>query len=178
MTRVKDLVELGALPRIRIQEAEAKLDDARDEAILARDIYGDLPDKSASETTSTEMTAAAQRRVDRQQARVDEARKMVDAGVAAQTYLAPFEAELNSRKTTLDLAHLRAQLMADLAAAKSQLPIPPSAELPSLLDSGLSPEGMEHYEGAGEFDESHQLPALELAFSTKFDRPLPISAEG
>jgi hypothetical protein len=178
LARVKDLVELGALPRIRIQEAQAKLDDANDQAILARDMYGDLPDKSASEAQSTELTAAAERRLNRQQVRVDEARKMVDAGVVAQTYLAPFEAELNSRKTALDLAHLRAQLLADLAAAKSPAPILPRAEEPFVDDNGLALQGMEHYEGAGAFDESRDLPALELAFSSKFDHSLPISAEG
>jgi hypothetical protein len=37
---------------------------------------------------------------------------------------------------------------------------------------------MEHYEGDGGFEEARDLPALELAFAAKFDRPLPISAEG
>lgn len=178
LARVKELVDLGALPRVRIEEAEAKLEDAKDEAILARNMYGDLPDKSAMEQASSEMTAAAQRRFDRQQARVDEARKLVDAGVAAKTYLEPFEAELSTRQTALDLAHLRAQLMADMAAAKSQQLTLPRAEDPSLYDSGLSLEGMEHYEGDGAFDEAHDLPPLELAFSAQFDRSLPISAEG
>ena len=41
---------------------------------------------------------------------------MVAAGVAARSYLAPFEAELTARQTSLDLAHLRAHLMADRAA--------------------------------------------------------------
>ena len=71
------------------------------------------------------MIAAAQRRVDRQQARLDEARKMVDAGVAARSYLAPFEAELTARQTSLDLAHLRAHLMADRAAMNQAPAVPP-----------------------------------------------------
>ena len=39
---------MGALPRVRIQEAEAKLADAQDEVILAHDLYGDLPEKGAN----------------------------------------------------------------------------------------------------------------------------------
>lgn len=176
LARVKELVDVGALPRIRIQDAEAKLEDAKDEAILAHDMNGDLPDKSAMQQVSEEMTAAAQRRFDRQQARVEEARKLVDAGVAAKTYVAPLEAELSARQTALDLAKLRANLMADIA--NRQPPTVPGAEPPSIDDNGLALLGMEHYEGDGTFDEAHDLPPLELAFSTKFDRPLPISAEG
>jgi hypothetical protein len=178
LTRIKELVELGALPRVRVLEAEAKLEDAKDEAILAHNMYANLPDQGAMEQTSEEMVAAAQRRVDRQRVRMDEAQKMVDAGVAAKTYIAPFEAELSSRQTALDLAHLRAHLMADLAAAKPQPPIPALVAPTPLDDSELSWQGMEHYEGDGAFDEARDLPPLEFAFSTKFDRPLPISAEG
>jgi hypothetical protein len=127
------------------------------------------------------MIAAAQRRVDRQQARMEEARKMVDAGVAARSYLAPFEAELAARQTSLDLAHLRAHLMADRAAMQQQLnrsaaPLVVEPTLPD--DSELFFQGMEHYEGDGAFNEGRDLPPLEWAFENKFARPLPISAEG
>lgn len=176
LQRVKDLVDAGALPRIRIAEAEAKIEDAKDQATLTRDMFGELPDKSASEAVSAEITAAAQRRLDRQKARVEEARKLVDAGIAARSYIEPFEAELNSRQTALDLAQLRAHLITDLAAIR-QPPTVPRVEEP-LLDPNDLAQGMEHYEGDGAFNESRDLPPLELAFSTRFDRPLPISAEG
>jgi hypothetical protein len=177
LSRVHDLVQAGALPRVRIQEAEANLEDAKDEVILAHDLFGDLPDKGASEEASAEMIAAARRRVDRQQARLDEARKMVDAGVAARSYLSSFEAELTARQTSLDLAQLRAQLMADRAAMSQQMPAP-VVEQPPLDETELLFQGMEHYEGDGAFNESRDLPALEWAFAKKFDRRLPISAEG
>jgi hypothetical protein len=177
LARVKELVELGALPRVRIQDAEAKLEDAKDEVILAHDMYGDLPDKSASEAISAELIAAAQRRVDRQQARMDEAQKMVDAGVAAKSYLEPYEAELTARRTSLDLAHLRAQLITELAA-KARMAAPALVPAPPPDDTELLALGEEHYEGDGAFDEARDLPPLELAFADKFDRPLPISAEG
>jgi hypothetical protein len=177
LARVKDLVEAGALPRVRIQGAEANLEDAQDEVILAHGLYGDLPEKGASEQASAEMIAAAQRRVDRQQARLEEARKMVDAGVAARSYLAPFEAELTARQTSLDLAHLRAHLMADRAAMLQQEP-PPVPEVFPPDDSELFWQGMEHFAGDGAFNAPDDLPALELAFAARFDHQLPISAEG
>lgn len=176
LARVQELVGAGALPRARIQDAQSKLEDAQDEAVLDRDMYGDVSDKTAMERVSSEMTAAAQRRFDRQQTRVDQARKLVDAGVAAKVYLTPFETELSARQTALDLAKLRAHLMADMANRPA--PPVPSAEQPSVDDTELALAGMEHYEGDGAFSESRDLPALELAFSAKFDRSLPISAEG
>jgi hypothetical protein len=178
LARVTNLVEVGALPRVRIQQAESNLEDAKDELILAHDLYGDLPDKGASEDASAEMIAAAQRRVERQQARLDDARKIVDAGVAARSYLSSFEAELTSRQTSLDLAHLRAHLMADRAAMIQQQAVAPLLVPQPQDDSELLFQGMEHYEGDGAFNENRDLPPLELAFSSKFDRPLPISAEG
>lgn len=177
LSRIRQLVEMGALPRIRIQEAEAKIEDAKDEAILAKDMYGDLSAAAAGQATADEMVAAAQRRVDRQQARVAEAQKMVDAGVAAESYMEPLQLELDSRQTALNLAHSRAQLMADLAA-RAQAPVTPPVDQPVLEDNALALDGEEHYEGDGRFDEARDLPPLELAFSEKFDRPLPISAEG
>ncbi len=177
LARTVDLVEAGALPRNRLQEAEAKLADAKDEVILAHDLYGDLPDEGASAEASAEMIAAAQRRVDRQQARIEAARKMMDAGVVALSYMTAFEAELTARQTTLDLAQLRAHLMADRALMTQQA-APAIVEPPPQDESDLLFQGMEHYEGEGEFHEARDLAPLELAFSSKFDRPLPISAEG
>jgi hypothetical protein len=177
LNRATDLVAAGALPRVRIEQAQANLEDAKDEVILAHDLYGDLPEKGATEAASSEMIAAAQRRVDRQQARLDEARKLVDAGIAARSYLSSFEAELSARQTSLDLAHLRAHLMADRAAMNQQQPPPVFVPAPP-DDSDLVFQGMEHYEGDGAFNEARDLPPLEIAFASKFDRSLPISAEG
>ena len=189
LQRITDLIALGALPRVRLQQAEANLADAEDEAFLERTLYGNLPatgvpqgvskneEVSKSEEVSKEMIAAAERRVDRQQARLDRAREIVSAGVAAQSYLLPVEEELTTRQTGLELARLRARLMTEIAAATN---IPKIAEVPDpgVEDSQFFARGMEHYEGDGAFDESRQLAPLEWAFESKFARPLPISAEG
>jgi hypothetical protein len=177
LQRIKDLVDVGALPRVRVQQAEANLADAQDEAVLEHTLYGDLPVKGAAEEVSKEMIAAAQRRVDRQQARLERAREIVSAGVAAQSYLLPIEQELTTRQTGLDLAQLRARLMTEIAAANN---IPRVADTPdpAIEDTDLFAQGMEHYEGDGGFNESRDLAPLELAFESKFARLLPISAEG
>jgi hypothetical protein len=177
LQKITDLVAAGALPRVRVQEAETNLADAEDEAVLERTLYGDLPAKGAAEETSTEMIAAAQRRVDRQQARLEHAREIVSAGVAAQSYLLPIEQELTTRQTGLELAQLRARLMTELAAA-SNIPKVPDPTDSTVEDAELFPQGMEHYEGDGVFNESRDLAPLEFAFESRFARQLPISAEG
>jgi len=177
LQRIKNLVEAGALPRIRVEQAEADLADAQDEAILERSLYGAFPAKGASEETSAQMIAAAQRRVDRQHARLDRAREIVAAGVAAQSYVLPLQEELTLRQTSLDLANLRARLITEDAKLSN---IPKPADIPgsAMENFDLFAQGMEHYEGAGGFEESRDLAPLELAFESRFARSLPISAEG
>ena len=177
LQRITGLVSVGALPRIRAQQAQEDLDDARDEAILQHTLFGDLPPKGEGMEISKEMLAAAQRRVDRQQARLTHAREIVAAGVAAQSYLLPIEEELTIRQTSLDLSRLRAHLIAQYVAQKA---VPVVAANPNVAveDMDLFAQGMEHYEGDGAFDESRELAPLEFAFAGRFARPLPISAEG
>ncbi len=181
LTRVQSLVEVGALPRNRLQQAEADVRDAQDEVILAHALYGDLPDQGTTADASAEMIAAAERRLGRQQARIEEARKMVAAGVTALSYLSPFEAELAARQTSLDLARMRARLMSERAtqaATTIETQAAPRQEPLAGLDAGLFSQGMERYDGSGTFQESRDLRPLELAFQSKFAQPLPISAEG
>jgi hypothetical protein len=73
---------------------------------------------------------------------------------------------------------LRAHLMADRVAMTQQPAVPPVIVPAPPDNSDLFAEGMEHYEGDGAFNEFRDLPPLELAFAGKFNRPLPISAEG
>ncbi len=101
----------------------------------------------------------------------------MSAGVAALSYLLPLQEELTLRQTSLDLAHLRANLIAE-DAALANAPKVPDVAAPGFEDAELLAQGMEHYEGSGAFDESRELAPLEWAFASKFARPLPISAEG
>jgi hypothetical protein len=175
--RITDLVAAGALPRIRVQQAQDDLEDARDEAVLQHTLFGDLPSKGQSTEITKEMLGAAQRRVDRQQARLAHAREIVAAGVAAQSYLLPIEQELTIRQTSLDLSRLRAHMIAQYAAQKAA-PIPAANPEATIADTDLLAQGMEHYEGDGAFSESSELAPLEFAFASRFSHPLPISAEG
>ena len=179
LQRVVGLVQIGALPSVRLEEAQQNLEDAKDEAILERTLYGDLQVDKVNDQLLDEMVAAAQRRLERQQNKIEQAKKLVANGIAPLSSLTPIQEELTIRQTNLNLAHARANLMAEMAAlAKYEKTAAEIHEVTSAAFTDAFSPGMEHYEGNGLFRESKDLKPLALAFEQKFDHPLPISAEG
>ncbi|HME09482.1 MAG TPA: hypothetical protein VKG25_20650 [Bryobacteraceae bacterium] len=179
LQRIADLVKAGALPRVRLEEAELDMTDVEDDAILARTLYGDLPIQNLSEKMGEDMVAAAQRRVERQQNRMMLAQKMVADGVTAASTLSPLQDELKMRELNLSLARSRAKLIGELASlARFEQSMEQVKAVTTLQYNDFVTPGMEHYEGSGTFNESRDLKPLEIAFAKKFDRALPISADG
>jgi hypothetical protein len=179
LQKITQLIEAGALPKLRLEQAEQEVADAQDEAVLSRTLYGELPVEELTDQLMDDMVAAAQRRVERQQARVDAMQKLVAEGIAAQSSVASPEQELTLRRMNLDLAHSRAHLMGQLAAlAKFEKSSQEIQNATNIEYRDLFAPGMEHYVGSGIFQESRDLKPLAVAFKKKFDHPLPISAEG
>jgi|SRR5271165_1823668 len=175
LRRINSLVEIGALPRVRLEQAQRDLADAQDEVILEGTLYGNLPIASLTEETANNMIAAAQRRLDRQRQRIEDANKLVDEGIIARNSVCSLQDEMNMRTMSLTLAHSRADLIAEIAAmARSE------RAMETLLSAGVGPFAgeMEHYEGNGLFNEGKDLKPIEAAFAHKFEKPLPISADG
>jgi hypothetical protein len=171
--RIGSLVEAGALPRMRLEQAQRDLADAQDEVILDRTLYGRIPVQSLTEEMGNEMVTAAQRRVDRQQQRIEDANKLVDEGIIARNSVSALSDEMNLRTMALNLARSRADLITELMTmARCERAIIDNATAPGLLG------GREHYEGSGLFNEAKQLKPLEAAFEKEFEKPLPISADG
>jgi len=186
LQRIQKLAAIGVESPARLHQAELDLADAQDYAILEKYLNGNISADGLDESAINDMLTVAQRRFDRQQERIDQAKKLLSEGLVAQSYLTPFEQELTMRQMQLDLANFRAPIMQDaLARAKAAEAAPPASAQPTEVREALSPEdldlatnGIEHYEGDGAFDESKDLVPIELAFARKFDRPLPISADG
>lgn len=178
--RVSQLVEAGALPRVRLEEAEAKLADAQDEVILERSLYGELPVQNLSEQMADDMVAAAQRRVERQILILQHAVKLVNDGITARSTLEPIETELRSRQSNLTLAHARAKLIGELASIaryeQSLQGVQQATRIEPYTDYTF--RSMVHYDGNGSMLSPKDLIPLEAAFRKRFEHPLPISAEG
>src|ERR1035438_7484302 len=103
--KIAQRVQGGALPKLRLEQAEQDLADVQDDAILERTLYGELPVEDLTDKLIEDMVAAAQRRVERQQARLDAMKKLVDEGITALSSLSAPEQELATRRMNLDLAH-------------------------------------------------------------------------
>lgn len=178
--RISDLVKAGALPRVRLEEAEEKLADAQDDLILARTLYGELPVQNLSEQMAEDMVEAAQRRVERQIAKLQKAQGLVDQGITAKTSLDAFQEELNLRRMNLNLAHSRAKLIGELAAIARYEQSLQAVQQATRIDpyTDYTFKSMVRYDGSGVFNASKDLKLLQAAFVRKFERSLPISAEG
>lgn len=172
LERLRGLVQAGAVAPSRLAEAEDALGDAKDDEILRATLYGSLTAQDLSEQQAEGMRAAAQRRFDRQEAKLDRYEKLVDAGVLARNETEPLRLELESRRLTVDLADSRARLLAEIASQAH-------TEKEILENPQLSTDHriMERFDGDGSFTPS-DLKRVTLAFEAKFHRPLPISANG
>jgi hypothetical protein len=168
--KLRSLVEAGAVPRAQLDRAEAQVADAEDAALLRKTLYGQ--DLTVAETD--QMLAAATRRLERRRHALEEARKLVDAGVASRLSIGAFLEELDSARKEHDLAESRARLTAQLAEmARAE------EELETRLSQGVADPGgvSERFDGNGVFTAA-SLARVETAFQLKFGKPLPISARG
>ena len=168
--KLRALVEAGAAPRAQLDQAEERIADARDAALLRKTLYGQ--DLTAEQ--SDEMIAAANRRLERRRKSFEAAQKLVAAGVASKASLDTVLEELDSARKECDLAETRARLTLQLQEmAKAE------EALDSRLGQGLpdSQSVAERYDGDGVFNTS-TFSQVEAAFVTHFGKPLPVSAMG
>lgn len=176
LSHTRALVEAGALPRARLQQAEQAMADAEDEAILRRTLYGTLAVEDLTEQQGEEMTAAATRLFERRKAKLGHAKKLVEEGALPRLALTEYIQEVDRSRRTLNLAQSRATLLAQLGEiARAEQDALASAD-GEQAGYHFSPTA-ERYDGDG-FLRSGDLKTIELAFETQFSKPLPISAQG
>jgi hypothetical protein len=119
LIRVESLVEQGALPRKSVADAKAALADAEDEQTLRDTLFGGIHAQNLSPDDAKQMVQAAARRVDRQQALVDNRAQLVAAGTLARGEVQPLVIELEMRKRSLQLARDRAKLVNQLVGGEN-----------------------------------------------------------
>jgi len=181
LDRTRELVDMGALAKLKLIEAEQNLADAKDDAVLAHTLYSDLAAKNWSDQLAEDGIAAAERRVQRERERIDQMRKLVDQGFIASTSIEPLQQELSTRQVRLNLAKSLAQQMktqAALAQLEESIAASQQTARSENLGADFVIDGMEHFEGNGEFTESRDLKLIQTAFARAFDKELPISADG
>ncbi|MEO8131313.1 MAG: hypothetical protein ABJF23_21520 [Bryobacteraceae bacterium] len=172
LDRTRAMVTAGAAPRASLETAERAVAEAQDDVIVAHTLYGKIGVEDLTEEQAGDMVAAARRQLEREKLRLDDIRKLVDAGVTARSALTPVLEDLESRRLTLNLALSRAKLIGELAAmAKVEAVAAESDQQPSDLRVA------ERFDGNGLFRDSEYKKVV-LAFEKKFSHPLPVSARG
>jgi len=166
--RLRALVDAGALPRMQLQQAEDNLGDAQDMAVLRRTMYG----QDITEEQANEMVAAAQRRLDRRQKRLDRASGLIDSGIVAKNDLPPLAEQVDFARKEYDLAVSRASLNRELVEMAHAEQIRQSRP----TEGSFSPASA-HFDGAGVFTPA-QFEQVSMAFERRFLKPLPVSAMG
>ena len=170
---IKELASIGAVSRARLQLAEDKLSDARDEDTLRRLLYGRIGVEELSESQAKELVDAARRRVERVARQYEGQRALVDQGVISKGQVDDIERQLADRRLGLQLAESRAKMFEDLLnMAKIEelfAAEPQEADEPKPV--------VETFTGSGVFKDAH-LKYVEAAFEKQFGKPLPISARG
>ena len=163
MARVRALVEAGAAPRAQLAKAEESLADAADAALLRKTAYG----QDLTLAQADDMIAAADRRFNRRRKALDDAQRLVAAGVGTDLSLGPPRDDLERARKECDLADSRARLVRELSemAQAEQLVAARSAS----LDSETESDGVLAYA---------TFARVEVAFEEHFGKKLPVSAVG
>ena len=173
LERIQVLINEGALPRLRLKTAQDDLLNAEDLSILRTSVYSKdlMPDQA------DQMVIIARRMVLRRQRSMIEMQQLVASGVISRSEAEASGADFNRAQTELHLAESRALLIQEMAET---LRLEKSiATLESQAESHPDWAGKVYtrYDGSGRFTPD-DLTRVSLAFSSKFGKPLPISANG
>jgi hypothetical protein len=163
LERVQSLIDSGALPPAKIADAQLNLDDALDEAVLEKTLYGHI--EETDEQQAADMLAAAQRRVDRQQKKVNRINDLIARDLAPPGDRTDIERELSNREDALHQATVRAALLREVAAVAH-------------AERAAAPGLPEEKTSGSHLIQPKELKALTLAFEKQFSEPFPISAKG
>ncbi len=171
--RVKSLINQGALPLMRLRRAQEDLEIAKDMSILRRSIYSQdlLPEQAE------QMVAVAQRVVLRRQRSLIEMQQLVSSGVISRAEAESSGADFERSRTELHLAETRAHLIQQMAETlRIEKGI---ANLEMQVDSHPEWNGAVYtrYDGKGSVTPA-EIEKVTVAFSTRFAKAMPISANG
>ena len=168
LDRIRLLVEQGALPRSALDDATANVADAQDQIALSDTLYNSEKYQSMTPAEIEAMLAAAARRLDRAQKKLDARQNLLEMGIISQAEMASVRNEVASRRLILDLAQSRVKLLNDL---KQIVADEKRMEMHTLQNS------MIRYDGKANF-ELKNLVGIERAFKDHFHHDLPVSALG
>jgi vacuolar-type H+-ATPase subunit I/STV1 len=171
--RMRELVEAGALPRKKLEEAEWAAAEARDQETLKNTLFGHLTLELFTEEQSRDMMAAAERQFQRRKDRLETAKKLVAAGVQPVNSLVPHLEEFDRSRKIFDSAAARLRLFQELT---EMVRAEQEAEQ-RIAELEQEHRLTERYDGSTLVSATH-LGFIERSFELEFKQALPVSARG
>ena len=169
---IESLVSTGVLPRVRLRDAQNRLEDAQDEQA----IRAALGKQDISVEDADAMVALTDRRIARRELAVEQEHKLLDMGIVAKAEIADAEEALAAAKREQGWAVNRARLAREIAdLAKTEQEMMRLAMAAGTSHSSLGT--VEHFAGSNRFDLS-EFRAIDTAFEARFKHALPVSAMG
>ena len=173
LDRVKMLIGQGAIPAMRLRAAQEDLQNALDMSILRANLFG----KDLLPEQADQMVMIAQKMVLRRQRSMIEMQQLVSSGVISRAEAEASGADFDRAQTELHLAETRARLIQQMAESLRIQKMIASYETQAESHPDWAGKVYTKYDGNGIFRRG-DLSKIEFAFSTKFAKPLPISADG
>lgn len=173
LERVKLLIGQGAIPAMRLRAANEDLQNALDMSILRANLFG----KDLLPEQADQMVTIAQKMVLRKQRSMIEMQQLVSSGVISRAEAEASGADFDRAQTELHLAETRARLMQQMAESLRVQKMIASYETQAESHPDWAGKVYTKYDGNGIFRRD-DLSKIEFAFTTKFAKPLPISADG
>jgi hypothetical protein len=173
LDRVKMLIGQGAIPAMRLRAAQEDLQNALDMSILRANLFG----KDLLPEQADQMVMIAQKMVLRRQRSMIEMQQLVSSGVISRAEAEASGADFDRAQTELHLAETRARLIQQMAESLRIQKLIASYETQAESHPDWAGKVYTKYDGNGMFRRD-DLSKIEFAFSTKFAKPLPISADG
>lgn len=171
--RIRILIGQGALPMVRLRKAQEDLEIAKDMSILKQNIYS----KDLLPEQADQMVFVAQRIVLRRQRSLLEMQQLVSSGVISRAEAETAGADFERSQTELHLAETRARLIQQIAETLRIEKSIATLETQVEFHPDWAGKVYTKYDGRGIFTPS-DLQKVALAFTAKFNRALPISADG
>jgi multidrug resistance efflux pump len=173
LDRVKLLIGQGAIPAMRLRAANEDLQNALDMSILRANLFG----KDLLPEQADQMVTIAQKMVLRKQRSMIEMQQLVSSGVISRAEAEASGADFDRAQTELHLAETRARLMQQMAESLRIQKMIASYETQAESHPDWAGKVYTKFDGNGIFRRD-ELSKIEFAFTTKFAKPLPISADG
>ena len=168
LLQIQKLINMGALPPLRLRKAQDDIQDALDMSILKKSLYSQdlLPEQV------DQMVLVAQRMVIRRQRGMSEMQALVSAGIVSRSEAEMTSADLERAQRELEWAQSRATLIQQLAESLRLEKNIVSLESEARSHPEWAGKVYMKYDGKGNFTGADRL-GIESAFTAKFSKRSP-----